>query len=62
MIKEIHKWTVRMLFRAKVIRPVMVDDVADEVQTVPDTDVVDSSLSDDTSAVLDNMAENAEND
>lgn len=62
MIKEIHKWTVRMLFRAKVIRPVMVDDVADEVQTVPDTDVVDPSLSDDTSAVSDNMAENAEND
>lgn len=62
MIKEIHKWTVRMLFRAKVIRPVMVDDVADEVQTVPDTDVVDLSLSDDTSAVSDNMAENAEND
>lgn len=62
MIKEIHKWTVRMLFRAKVIRPVMVDDVADEVQTVPDTDVVDPSLSEDTSAVSDNMAENAEND
>lgn len=62
MIKEIHKWTVRMLFRAKVIRPVMVDDVADEVQTVPDTDVVDPSLSDDTSAVSDNMAENVEND
>ena len=62
MIKEIHKWTVRMLFRAKVIRPVMVNDVADEVQTVPDTDVVDPSLSDDTSAVSDNMAENAEND
>lgn len=62
MIKEIHKWTVRMLFRAKVIRPVMVDDVADEVQTVPDTDVVDPSLLDDTSAVLDNMAENVEND
>lgn len=62
MMKEIHKWTVRMLFRAKVIRPVMVDDVADEVQTVPDTDVVDPSLSDDTSAVSDNMAENAEND
>ena len=62
MIKEIHKWTVRMLFRAKVIRPVMVDDVADEVQTVPDTDVVDPSLLDDTSAVSDNMAENVEND
>lgn len=62
MIKEIHKWTVRMLFRAKVIRPVMVDDVADEVQTVPDTDVVDPSLSEDTSAVSDNLAENAEND
>ena len=62
MIKEIHKWTVRMLFRAKVIRPVMVDNVADEVQTVPDTDVVDPSLSEDTSAVSDNMAENAEND
>lgn len=62
MIKEIHKWTVRMLFRAKVIRPVMVDDVADEVQTVPDTDVVDPSLSENTSAVSDNMAENAEND
>lgn len=58
MIKEIHKWTVRMLFRAKVIRPVMVDDVADDVQTVPDTDVVDPSLSEDTSAVSDNMAEN----
>ena len=40
----------------------MVDDVADEVQTVPDTDVVDPSLSEDTSAVSDNMAENAEND
>lgn len=61
MIKEIHKWTVRMLFRAKVIRPVMVDDVED-VQTVPDTDVVDPSLSDDTSTVSDNMAENVEND
>lgn len=61
MIKEIHKWTVRMLFRAKVIRPVMVDDVADDVQTVPDTDVVDPSLSEDTSLVSDNMAENAEN-
>ena len=62
MIKEIHKWTVRMLFRARVLRPVMVDDVADEVQTMPDTDVVDPSLSDDISAVSDNMAENAEND
>lgn len=63
MIKEIHKWTVRMLFRAKVIRPVMVDDVEDveDVQTVPDTDVVDPSLSEDTSAVSDNMAENVEN-
>lgn len=61
MIKEIHKWTVRMLFRAKVIRPVMVDDVVDEVQTVPDTDVVDPSLSDDTSTTADNMAENVEN-
>lgn len=61
MIKEIHKWTVRMLFRAKVIRPVMVDDVSKDVQTVPDTDVVDPSLLDDTSAVSDNMSENAEN-
>lgn len=61
MIKEIHKWTVRMLFRAKVIRPVMVDDVSKDVQTVPDTDVVDPSLLDDTSAVSDNMFENAEN-
>ena len=61
MIKEIHKWTVRMLFRAKVIRPVMVDDVSEYVQTVSDTDVVDPSLSDDTSAVSDNMSENAEN-
>jgi preprotein translocase subunit SecA len=61
MIKEIHKWIVRMLFRAKVIRPVMVDDVSENVQTVPDTDVVDPSLSDDTSAVLDNMSENSEN-
>lgn len=61
MIKEIHKWTVRMLFRAKVIRPVMVDDVSEDVQTVPDTDVVEPSLSDDISAVSDNMSENAEN-
>ena len=63
MIKEIHKWTVRMLFRAKVIRPVMVDDVeeVEDVQTVPDTDVVDPSLSEDISAVSDNMAENVEN-
>lgn len=61
MIKEIHKWTVRMLFRAKVIRPVMVDDVSENVHTVPDTDVVDPSLSDDISAVSDNMSENVEN-
>ncbi len=62
MIKEIHKWTVRMLFRARVIRPVMVDDASEPVQTVPDMDVVDPSLSDDTLTTADNMAENAEND
>lgn len=65
MIQEIHKWTVRMLFRAKVLRPVMVDDVPEDVQTIPDTDVVDQSLSsndkDTKAAVSDEMIENAEN-
>ena len=61
MLKEIHKWPVRMLFRAKVISPVLVADVSTDVQTVSDTDVVDPSLLDDTSAVSDNMFENAEN-